>query len=140
MRISPNDPLAALAKPAVIRPTTIKQPQEVCSVALQTPNTSNLRQHWAVTARRTKGQREALKRKIRAWLNSHTPPKLRITVTRVAPRQLDTPNLGSALKAAIDGIADGFRVDDGSPLIEWVLEQRKGPAAVEFRIEVASVP
>jgi hypothetical protein len=114
----------------------LKNEREACSVALETPNTSNLRQHWSVTARRTKSQREALKRKIKAWLNNHTPPKVLITVVRVSPRQLDATNLGSALKAAIDGIADGLRIDDGSPLVEWKLEQRKGPAAVEFKIEV----
>ena len=76
-----------------------------------------------------------MRREAKKWL-AVTGPLLVITVTRVAPRRVDQPNLGSALKAAIDGISDALRIDDGSEAVEWRLEQRKGPAAVEFSFVV----
>jgi hypothetical protein len=56
-------------------------------------------------------------------------------MTRVAPRSLDDDNLRGALKGHRDSLAATLRVDDKTPLVEWRYLQRKGPAAVEFKIE-----
>lgn len=129
--VKPRNAWADLA-PALVKAYSAKQ---AASVALETPNTSNLRQHWSKTAERNRSQRGALKREVGKWLLTFDPPRLVITVIRVSPRRVDGPNLGSALKAAIDGISDALRIDDGSPVVEWRLEQRKGPAAVEWKLE-----
>ena len=51
-----------------------------------------------------------------------------ITLTRVAPRKLDSDNLERSMEAIRDGIADAFGVDDGDDRIEWRYDQRTGRA------------
>lgn len=120
------------------------------------PSVSNLREHWATRAKRVKAQREAtwlgMKRGktmtlvVRALepdsaeLTPATP--LVVTLTRVAPRQLDShDNLRAAFKAVVDAVAEYLGVDDRDPRIEWRYAQAKGPAAVriEFQTNVAAV-
>jgi hypothetical protein len=63
-----------------------------------------------------------------------------ITLTRIAPRKLDTDNLVSACKGVRDGIADTLGVDDGDERITWKYAQRKGKPkqyAVEVEVESA---
>jgi hypothetical protein len=63
---------------------------------------------------------------------------LAITLTRVAPRPLDTDNLSSAFKAIRDGVADALTVDDGDPRLAWVYQQRRGQPreyGIAIRIE-----
>lgn len=101
------------------------------NVPMTTP--SQARGHWRDKAKMAAAQRSKMRREVAKWLESNGPV-LRITVTRVAPRRIDEPNLGAALKHAIDGLSDGLRLDDGSRAVEWVLKQRKGQAAVEWKI------
>ncbi|MBE0568400.1 MAG: hypothetical protein IH577_01830 [Deltaproteobacteria bacterium] len=67
-------------------------------------------------------------------------PKVRsaaVTLTRIAPRALDTDNLASGLKAIRDGVADALEIDDGSSLIEWRYAQEKGkPGEYAVRVEI----
>lgn len=106
-------------------------------IPLETRNEGNTRTHWAQRARRTKTQRQA------ALLAAKVPARvlgavLEVTLTRIAPRQLDSDGVPSALKAVRDGVADALRIDDGSPLVLWTYAQEVGPYAV--RIEVSKVP
>ncbi len=94
---------------------------------VRTWSEANLRGHWGKRARRAKKQREA------AWLllrvARYALPKsgtAMITLTRIAPRALDTDNLASGLKAVRDGVADAMGVDDGSSRIEWRYAQERG--------------
>lgn len=103
------------------------------NIPLETPS-QRRGEHWRTKADLAKAQRSKMRREVAKWLEAHGPV-LRITVTRVAPRRLDEPNLGQALKHAIDGLSDALRLDDGSRAVEWVLQQRKGQPAVEFQIE-----
>jgi hypothetical protein len=48
-----------------------------------------------------------------------------ITLTRIAPRKLDTDNLTRSLKAVRDGIADALRIDDGNERLSWHYRQEK---------------
>jgi hypothetical protein len=59
-----------------------------------------------------------------------------VTLTRIAPRKLDSDNLNSAFKAMRDGIADWLCVDDGHESVTWVYAQRKGRKG-EYAAEVA---
>jgi len=65
-------------------------------------------------------------------MTSHTFHQLRydgctITLTRIAPRQLDAHDgLRSALKPVCDGVADFFGCKDNDPRLEWVYRQERG--------------
>lgn len=62
-----------------------------------------------------------------------------VTLTRVAPRSLDSDNLQSAFKSFRDGIADAHGVNDkDEKVIKFEYAQRKGKpgeCAVECKIE-----
>ena len=162
MRISPSDPLAARAKPAVIRAyrgdregsdfvklgdfnewAKDQLPRSSLTKMLDeassgdAPSVGNSRENRHERAKRVERQRNAMRRRAKDWLEeSGFGPVVRVTMTRVAPRSLDKhDNLPASLKAHADGIAKALRLDDASPLIEWKYAQRKGPAAVEFTIE-----
>lgn len=57
-----------------------------------------------------------------------------VRLVRVAPRLLDTDNLEGALKSVRDGIADAFGIDDRDSRVRYVVDQAKGPAAVEAHL------
>lgn len=107
---------------------------------LKVVSEANLREHWAEKARRAKAQREAAGLMMASMGIHHGRPKppLAITLTRIAPRTLDSDNLARSMKAVRDGIADALGVDDGDERITWVYGQRRGAPktyAVEVKIE-----
>jgi hypothetical protein len=64
-----------------------------------------------------------------------------ITLTRIAPRVLDTDNLASGLKAVRDGVADALGVNDGSSRLTWRYAQERGkPREYAVRVEIQAVP
>lgn len=109
---------------------TVEFPCRLVSVA-------NLREHWRKKAKRTQEHRSLAYWSLVAA--SNPPPALPVvvTMTRIAPRELDDDNLRSALKAVRDGIADYFHVDDRDPRIVWRYEQAKGkPREYAVRITI----
>ena len=94
---------------------------------IRTWSEANLRGHWAKRARRAQKQREAARLLVRA-ARSALPKSgtVAITLTRIAPRVLDTDNLASAMKAVRDGVADALGVDDGSSRLAWRYAQERG--------------
>lgn len=108
------------------------------------PSCANLREHWAVRAKRVKGQRLAATFALRAMVGDvraelQAGARLVVTLTRVAPRQLDDDNLASAFKGVRDGVADVLGIDDRDTRVAWRYEQEKGApkqAAVGIRIDV----
>ncbi len=65
------------------------------------------------------------------------PGTVVVALTRIAPRDLDTDNLASGLKAVRDGVADALGVDDGSSRIEWRYAQERGrPGEYAVRVEI----
>lgn len=102
-------------------------------VAMDAPSTPNLREHWSKRAKRTKGQRGAMAKAIKAWLVDG--PRLVVVLTRVGKRELDSDNLAAALKGVRDGVADSLRIDDGSGLVEWQYRQRTGEPGVEVSFQ-----
>lgn len=107
---------------------------------MKLPSVANLRENWRVKAARAKAQR------FETWVSmaqSRRPQLVLpavITITRIAPRQLDGDNLQSACKAVRDGVADWLHIDDGSKDLEWKYMQRKGlpkEHAVQIDVEDA---
>jgi hypothetical protein len=62
-----------------------------------------------------------------------------VTITRIAPRELDSDNLASCAKGIRDGVADALRVDDGDERIRWTYKQERGKPAVRVDIEFLPV-
>lgn len=96
--------------------------------------------HWAKRASLTKMHRTY------AWAamrEADTAPRLMgpvvITLTRVAPRLIDTDNAIGGLKACRDGIADWLGVPDNDPRVTWLYDQRKGEPK-KYAVEVVVRP
>lgn len=105
------------------------------SIPIQTKSATNLREHWAVRSKRVASERRATTYRTPPAFKA-LGPLLRITLTRVSPRELDDDNLRPALKGVRDALAASLRIDDRSPLVEWGYGQEKGTAAVLVRVEV----
>jgi len=113
----------------------------------RTVSEANSHTHWRERQRRAKAQRGAAA--CYMWIfapelrdhftrNPETAQPLRVTLTRIAPRALDSDNLAGSQKHVRDGIADGLGIDDRDPRVEWAYAQRRGASreyAVEVRIE-----
>lgn len=108
----------------------------ICALLpLRIVSTANLREHWTAKGRRNSTHRMTA----RVALRQHQVPTsgpLTITLTRIAPRKLDSDNLAIAFKACRDGIADWLGVDDGHESLTWLYEQRKGNPG-QYAAEVA---
>ena len=85
----------------------------------------NLREHFRKKANRNSSHRAS------AWFalkGAKVRPALpcTVTLTRIAPRQLDDDNLAGGFKSVRDGIADWLGVDDRDPRVKWRYEQERG--------------
>lgn len=114
---------------------------------------ANRRDHHYVKAKRVKMQRTAARSAFvrmtgagpsgivsghirwRGWEHLGKPEGLAITITRIAPRKLDSDNLAGSAKAVRDGIADWLGLDDGDERLDWQYAQRKGESG-EYGVEV----
>jgi hypothetical protein len=98
-------------------------------------------EHWRVRHSRAKNQKEtvalALGPTVARMMMVVEP--LLVTMTRVAPGVgiADSDNLVSSQKYVRDTIAKVLGVDDRDPRVKWHVKQRKGPWAVEIRIEAS---
>lgn len=114
-----------------------------CTVAidgLRLVSEANLKCHWAVKAKRAKEHRTASFTALASMIGN---PKIWtdqlpivITITRVAPRPLDSDNLFRSAKSCRDGIADFLKVNDGDTRITWVMAQRRG-APKSYSVEIS---
>jgi hypothetical protein len=104
---------------------------------IRTVSVLNLREHWSKRAKRA-AEHRALTRMALAGPLRARPCVLpvRVTLTRVAPRELDSDNAQGACKSVRDGCADALGVDDRTPLVEWVYRQRKGRPR-EYGVEIS---
>jgi hypothetical protein len=104
---------------------------------LRTISTLNAREHWSKRARRAAEHRNLARMALAGPLRAArlTLPA-EVTLTRVAPRELDLDNLQGALKSVRDGVADALGVDDRTPLVTWVYQQRRGKPR-EYGVEIA---
>ena len=111
---------------------------------LHTVSEANRREHWSKRAKRVREQRGVVCMAFQsAAIDRALPPLQRIapievTLTRVAPRELDDDNLRGALKACRDGVADALKIDDRDPSVRWAYAQERGAVreyAVAIRVE-----
>ncbi len=108
---------------------------------LRTVSEANQRGHWAKRYNRVSEQRSVVRMAL-ATQPTRTPVgPLRIRLTRIAPRGLDSDNLHAALKACRDGVADYLGVDDGDLSLTWEVAQERGaPKTYAVRIEIWQRP
>ena len=128
------------------------------SVPIKLESEANAREVWQVKATRAQRQRAAVTkhapgRKVTEfnasakrtrvytrWVEVPRFPCV-VTITRIAPRELDSDNVVGSAKYVRDQVAELLGVDDRDPRVEWVVRQRKGEAkqyGVEIMVE--SVP
>lgn len=86
---------------------------------------ANLREHWAKKAKRAREQRLTVHYSLTGARRPVNWP-LVVTLTRIAPRALDTDNLARGFKAVRDAVAAWLGIDDGSERIVWRYGQEKG--------------
>ncbi len=104
-------------------------------IPIRTVSPANLRVHWCMRARRAKDHRSAAGLVMRSKLTREPigDGPICVTLTRCAPRSLDSDNLATSCKGVRDGIADGLGIDDGDERITWVYKQQK---AKDYSIRV----
>lgn len=110
-------------------------------VALTAPmvtvSENNMRDHWAVKARRVKEQRTYINGLLADQIGPITKPVGAVVhLRRIGPRILDDDNLRGSLKAVRDGVSDWLGVDDGKKCLEWHYSQATGKHAVEVAAAV----
>ena len=95
-------------------------------IPLRLPSLANERMHWRARAKRVAQQRLAL---ALAWGRKRfdLSASAVVTLTRVAPRDLDDDNLAYAFKAIRDEVAKRLGLaDDRDPRVRWAYGQRRG--------------
>lgn len=115
-------------------------PEATITLPIRTVSEANVREHWAVKARRAKGQRLVAKVKcapVGTYVGRCAKVGIDIHLVRIGVRKLDTDNLARSMKAVRDGVSDALGIDDGDPFLRWRYSQKKGKPkeyAVEVRI------
>lgn len=99
----------------------------VVLVPVRIESNANKREHWTKRAKRSKAHRTATALMLQTC--GRKPPELpvKVTLTRIAPRSLDTDNLAGGFKGLRDAVAEWLGADDkpGSG-IEWAYAQCRG--------------
>jgi hypothetical protein len=109
----------------------------IIDIPLRVVSEANAHEHWRARQKRAKQQRFIAY----ALVGRHFKylPSFPVTVkfTRLAPRKLDSDNLAGACKAARDGVADVYGIDDGDERWGWEYGQEKAKQ-YGIRIEITS--
>lgn len=117
-------------------------PVTVSLMGLRTVSETNVREHWRARHRRRKAQRHLVALTLRETLGvarDRPEAALMITLTRIAPRPLDSDNLQSSLKATRDAVADWLTLDDADPLLTWHYRQQRG-VPHEYGVHITITP
>ncbi len=91
---------------------------------IKTVSEANMREHWAVKARRKREQQMAFHFLWKTYKPVVSLPAT-ITFVRHACNTLDSDNLAGAFKHVRDQLAKELNIDDGSPSINWLYRQVK---------------
>jgi hypothetical protein len=111
----------------------------VVSVPIKIESSLNLREHWRKRANRNTSHRAAAYFALKAAKIKPALPCV-VTLTRVAPRDLDDDNLAGGFKSVRDGVADWLGIDDRDKRVQWRYEQRKGkPKVYEATVRIEGV-
>ena len=106
------------------------------TLPIRTVSEANRREHWAAKAKRVANHRGVVGLALRVHLHRlDSAGELVVTLTRLAPRRLDSDNAVGSFKALRDGIADTLGVDDGDARITWNYGQEKSKT-YGVRIEI----
>lgn len=116
----------------------------VAVVPVKIESSLNLREGWRKKANRNSSHRSA------AWFallgavgkfKEKPQGPLVVTITRIAPRELDDDNLAGGAKSVRDGVADFLNIDDRDKRVQWRYAQEKGPPKhYAARVEIAARP
>jgi len=105
-------------------------------VPIRIESTPNLRESWRARSKRAGKHKHDTYFALKAARASYVLPCV-VTLTRIAPRTLDSDNNIAGCKACRDGVALWLGVDDADSRIEWEYAQRRGkPRQYELEIEV----
>ena len=108
----------------------------IVTIQIRIESTQNLRECWQVRAKRTKGHRLAVPWHLKAAKAPQALP-CTVTLTRIAPRPLDSDNCIAGMKGARDGVADWLGADDAHPGITWLYAQARGePKQYALQVEI----
>ena len=109
------------------------------TLAIRTESEANLRENWHVKTKRVQMQRQITRVMVGQYRKNWRDDLLGtyvITLTRIAPRPLDSDNLARSFKAIRDGIADALEINDGSKRLTWNYEQRKGSKPKQYAVQI----
>jgi hypothetical protein len=116
-------------------------PLLVTTLDIKTVSEPNVTGRLRAKLKRKKMQRQTAHVHLLALVgrNEGGPPSmcspLVVTLTRIAPRTLDSDNVHGALKHVRDGVADWLGVDDGDARVTWEVGQERG-AAQQYAVRV----
>jgi hypothetical protein len=99
------------------------------TLALHLVSVANVRENWRKRGKRAgehvaQAMHASIDRGIRSLVRE-SPQGLRVTITRIGPRDLDDDNLAISGKSVRDGIARAAGVDDGKKWWTWAYDQRR---------------
>lgn len=98
---------------------------------------ANREEHWAVRRDRANAQKDAVRSALYGW---RVPDGICVvTLTRIAPRKLDSDNLARAFKACRDQVAKWLGVDDGDERIQYRYAQRPPTTPGQYGIDIAFI-
>lgn len=107
------------------------------TIPVRTVSEANSHEHWRYRQKRAKTQKSAASILIQTSMHYRARMlfPLVVTLTRIAPRTLDSDNLASSQKHVRDGIAMALGIDDRDPRVEWRYAQRPGGKG-EYAVQV----
>lgn len=100
---------------------------------IRTFSESNMREHWSKKYKRKNAQQLTTRLMLGAVIEPW--PTVRVRLTRLGPRKLDTDNNVSSFKHVQDAVAAWLFVDDGSERVTWEYGQEKSKT-YSVRVEV----
>jgi hypothetical protein len=97
---------------------------------------ANKREHFMATYRRNKAQQIVMLAALKGLDPvGYLGAEMLITITRIAPRALDSDNATGSGKHVRDAIAKHIRMNDGDKRLEWRVLQARGKYGVDVRME-----
>jgi hypothetical protein len=114
------------------------------TLSIRLVSEANMRGDWHLWWRRRRAQRYDTYLALRARYPRPAVLPLTITLTRVAPRALDSGNLAVSFKAVEDGVADWLdqapgKGQDRQQGLTWHYRQRRG-AVRTYAVEIVITP
>lgn len=115
-------------------------PHVSVELPIRTVSEANVREHWSKRAKRAKEQRAVTAILMRRAGLRRGAAVCRVRMTRLSQGMLDSDNLGGAMKAVRDGVADVLGCDDSEKAgIDWQYRQertRRGVFGVDVEVFV----